>query len=180
MFGLEFGSTFGFTAGLSVFTVDLVGLWGTPVATAHAVSPWDVFRSDRRRALVGGLATGPTFGLAAGITGAFVVGFANVLVVELTSPTLNLTVVQMIWRLCGQQVRFLPLLQAALRRQILRQAGTVYQFRHAALQDFVQSRRSADRPADVTDTQIPDSPTRADASAPVTERPCTNQGEQAV
>jgi hypothetical protein len=32
---------------------------------------------------------------------------------------------------------FLPLLETALDRQVLRQAGTVYQFRHAALQDLL-------------------------------------------
>jgi hypothetical protein len=31
----------------------------------------------------------------------------------------------------------MPLLQTAAQRQILRQAGAVYQFRHAALQDLL-------------------------------------------
>ena len=44
---------------------------------------------------------------------------------------------QVIWRLTGRPVRFLPLLQTALDRQVLRQAGAVYQFRHAALQDLL-------------------------------------------
>lgn len=34
-------------------------------------------------------------------------------------------------------VCFLPLVQDANRRQVLRQAGTVYQFRHAALQNYL-------------------------------------------
>jgi hypothetical protein len=34
-----------------------------------------------------------------------------------------------------ERVRFMPLLEGALARQVLRQAGAVYQFRHADLQD---------------------------------------------
>jgi hypothetical protein len=33
------------------------------------------------------------------------------------------------------QVRFMSLLEQAVSRQVLRQAGTVYQFRHAELQE---------------------------------------------
>ncbi|MEU6264648.1 Ku protein [Saccharopolyspora shandongensis] len=81
----------------------------------------------------------PTGVLLGGLTGGLAVG--------LTTPTLNLTLVQMIWRLRGHRVRFIPLLQTALHKQILRQAGTVYQFRHAALQDFLQTLHTAERPA---------------------------------
>jgi hypothetical protein len=35
------------------------------------------------------------------------------------------------------RIRFMPLLETALQRQVLRQAGAVYQFRHAALQDHL-------------------------------------------
>jgi hypothetical protein len=35
----------------------------------------------------------------------------------------------------GRRVRFMHLLETALARQVLRQAGAVYQFRHADLQD---------------------------------------------
>ena len=49
----------------------------------------------------------------------------------------------------GRPVRFLPLLEEARERQILRQAGAVYQFRHADLQDRLanQYQHSRDRPA---------------------------------
>jgi hypothetical protein len=36
---------------------------------------------------------------------------------------------------CQGRAHFLHLLEDALDRQVLRQAGAVYQFRHAALQD---------------------------------------------
>jgi len=45
--------------------------------------------------------------------------------------------VEVMWALRGRRVRFVPLLQTALDRQVLRQAGAVYQFRHAALQDLL-------------------------------------------
>jgi NACHT domain len=38
-------------------------------------------------------------------------------------------------RLQGEWVRFMPLLEGAMERQVMRQAGAVYQFRHADLQD---------------------------------------------
>jgi hypothetical protein len=46
----------------------------------------------------------------------------------------------------GRRVRFLPLLQTALDRQVLRQAGAVYQFRHAALQDLLARPEGATGP----------------------------------
>jgi hypothetical protein len=41
------------------------------------------------------------------------------------------------WAVQGRPVRFMRLLETALQRQVLRQAGAVYQFRHAALQDYL-------------------------------------------
>src|SRR5262249_62072729 len=77
-----------------------------------------------------GLAAGLTFRPTAGLT----VGLAIVLP---GGPAVQLAVVQVSWALRGRRVRFLPLLQTALKRQVLRQAGAVYQFRHAALQDLL-------------------------------------------
>ena len=51
--------------------------------------------------------------------------------------------VELVWRLRGQRVRFVSLLQTALDRQVLRQAGAVYQFRHAALHDLLASLHAA-------------------------------------
>jgi hypothetical protein len=44
-------------------------------------------------------------------------------------------VAELVLAVGGRRVRFVPLLEDALRRQVLRQAGAVYQFRHAELQD---------------------------------------------
>jgi hypothetical protein len=44
-----------------------------------------------------------------------------------------------IWSLDGRRAHFMSLLEDALAKQVLRQAGAVYQFRHAQLQDLLSS-----------------------------------------
>jgi hypothetical protein len=61
-----------------------------------------------------------------------------------TAPAWQLAMVQMLWLLRGQRVRFLLLLQTALHNGVLRQAGVILQFRHAALQDFLRDHRKPD------------------------------------
>jgi hypothetical protein len=56
---------------------------------------------------------------------------------------LSLLFTEMALRLQGRGVRFMPLLEKALARQVLRQAGAVYQFRHADLQDRLAARYKA-------------------------------------
>ncbi|WP_433304290.1 sensor histidine kinase [Actinoplanes sp. CA-030573] len=60
----------------------------------------------------------------------------------------------------GRRVRFITLLQAAADRQVLRRAGAVYQFRHAALQDFLLT-----TPSDGRDASLPGSETPWDSQA---------------
>ncbi|HET9654594.1 MAG TPA: hypothetical protein VFP72_04530 [Kineosporiaceae bacterium] len=43
----------------------------------------------------------------------------------------------LLWAPDGCRMRVQALLQTALDRQVLRQVGAVYQFRHAALQDLL-------------------------------------------
>jgi len=52
-------------------------------------------------------------------------------------PALKVVVVEVICGLLLKRVQFMSLLETALRNQVLRQAGAVYQFRHAALQDLL-------------------------------------------
>lgn len=151
IYGLVLGITHGLPYGVaSGLAAGLVERGSTPLATAHAVGPLDIYRIDRRRALAFGLVSGFVGGLVfglGGLVGGLVFGLVSGLAVGLVlglaagfGPVLRLTVVQMIWCLRGQPVRFIPLLQTALHRQILRQAGAVYQFRHAVLQDFLRTR----------------------------------------
>jgi hypothetical protein len=79
-----------------------------------------------------GLLFGLTFGVVNGLVTGFRAGAA---------PSLLFT--QLVLRARGLPVRFIPLLEGALDRQVLRQAGTVYQFRHADLQDRLADRYAA-------------------------------------
>jgi hypothetical protein len=152
---LELGFTFGLAFGLGLV---LKSIWFVPLPTAHATDPLEAYQVDRRCSLTMGLAVGIACGIACGfIIGldyGFIIGLlaglgAGLGAMVFVGPTLGLvaglgpalllTIGQMIWWVRGQRVQFLPLLQAALHRQVLRQAGAVYQFRHAALQDFLKT-----------------------------------------
>ena len=80
--------------------------------------------------LGGGLAGGLVAGLADGIAIGIVLG----LMVDLLTFTDNASTALLAAEVVPQ-VRFMHLLETALQRQVLRQTGAVYQFRHAALQD---------------------------------------------
>ncbi|CAM3760809.1 NACHT domain-containing NTPase [Kibdelosporangium persicum] len=120
--------------------VELAAFWANPSATARAGSPLELYQSDLRRSLVLGLGTVLVLGLIGGLMADLAVGLALGFVAGLPSglgPALQLTVVQMTWWSRGRGVRFLPLLNTAVHRQVLRQAGAAYQFRHACLQDYL-------------------------------------------
>jgi hypothetical protein len=154
-FGIGIGLLFGLTFGIAVgFAVGLMELWAVPLPTARAVNPVKVYWSDYRSTLTIGLGVGLTFGFGVGLTVGLrfglrfglVGGLVGGLVVGLlawdmtgSGPARELTISQLTWLLRGRRIRFLPLLQTALHRQVLRQAGAVYQFRHAALQDILKT-----------------------------------------
>ena len=90
-----------------------------PPPPQPAATPASAFRADQRVALL--------LGLAGGLASA---------VVDQASSAVLIAQIALRTQATGY-VRFLPLLQDANRRQVLRQAGTVYQFRHAALQNYL-------------------------------------------
>lgn len=132
--GVGGGLFFGLSIGALV-------LWSTRTARLPSATPVVTYRSDRRTAgilalisgfgigLIVGLGAGPVTGVALGVSAALIAWLAlgQVPLVKLTEVILG----------CHGhgQWRFLALLEDARDRQILRQAGAVYQFRHAALQD---------------------------------------------
>jgi hypothetical protein len=135
----------------------LVNLWRIPLATTSHVTPRLVFRTDVRSQLVSGLIIGLMGGimgwvalalaggilalqLRAGVTFGLTIGLVSGLLVG-AAPSLLFTELAL-W-LRGRRVRFMPLLESALDRQVLRQAGAVYQFRHADLQDRLAERYEA-------------------------------------
>jgi hypothetical protein len=125
--------TFSFAAGLAF------GLLGGP-AFGLAAGLASLLPGGLTLGLAAGLALGFTSGLASGLMVglAWGLGFGLVGLMRLPgSAAPQLIMAEMAWRLRGQRVRFLPLLETALKRQVLRQVGSKYQFRHAALQDLL-------------------------------------------
>ncbi len=125
-----------------------LNLWATPVADSPSSTAARTYRIDRRTSLIYGLVYGLALGLAAGIGGGLAAGIVAGLVAGLTSglvfglafwfvagqvPLVKLTELILIPQRPGR-VHFLHLLEDAFGRQVLRQAGALYQFRHAALQ----------------------------------------------
>jgi hypothetical protein len=140
------GFTFGLVVGL---VLGLGGLWTTPIAASPSVTAVGIYRADLRTSVIFGLMTGlasglvaglgadlefgSTFGLATGV----VCGLGAGLVIGLVTaqvPSVKLTELVLACQGRGR-AHFLHFLEDALDRQVLRQAGAVYQFRHAALQD---------------------------------------------
>jgi hypothetical protein len=147
--GLVLGLASGL-AGLLAFW--LVEAWHTPVAASMDVTPrllyqrnlLSVFVDGSIVGLIGGLVIGLVVGLASelkvGLIGGLICGLMFGLIGGLRSAASSgaassLRLAEIALRLKGQRVRFMPLLETALMRQVLRQAGVVYQFRHADLQD---------------------------------------------
>jgi hypothetical protein len=124
----------------------LYDLWRVPVAPEAASSPRTAYLEDRRTSIRVSVAVA----LAAGL----VFGFAGGMGPEVFDGVLVGIVVYLVGRLVFglgavlgraervlsrsvRRVRFVRLLEDALQRQVLRQAGSVYQFRHAELQDHL-------------------------------------------
>jgi hypothetical protein len=148
----------------------LLHLWAVPLPDIPDNSPLSVYRKDVRAQLVaalvvgvlGGLigaglgplfdfSSGPLEGLAAHGPGpraaiGAVVGPAFALLLGMVlgvvpGASWGLLVTELAWRVHGRgSIRFLALLESARHRQVLRQAGAVYQFRHAELQDHLAGR----------------------------------------
>jgi hypothetical protein len=147
-------------------------VWKRPIAATADVTPRSVYRKDVQTQLVSALLFGLVGGIAAGLTAVpAVIGigvtqldtpfdFVSVAVSALSAgvivgavfaligglrdgATPLLFCTQLAFAMRGRPVRFLPLLEEARERQILRQAGAVYQFRHADLQDRLAEQQGA-------------------------------------
>ena len=116
-------------------------VWATPIAQSPSATPAITYRSDRRTALILSAITGLAMGLilepvTSPVSGG-ALGLATALAAWLAFGQVPLIKLTELILTCRSHSRwhFLPLLEDACDRQILRQAGTVYQFRHATLQD---------------------------------------------
>jgi hypothetical protein len=157
--GLIFGILFGLIALLAFW---LVEAWHVPVAASLDVSPWVLYQKNMRSLLIEGPVVGVMGGFAVwvmaavagrqGLRDALPAAIAGGLVFALLAAlrsaagrgaALSLLVTEIALRLKARRVQFIPLLQTALEKQVLRQAGAVYQFRHADLQDRLADRFEA-------------------------------------
>lgn len=169
---IAMGPIFGLIVWMSVVFVTGAIIFVAQVGSEPAqptMGPFDSFRRARRRSvvdLVVGILWGTLLGLVsecpgAGVgaliqlvsgvdhfavtTSAFVVtsaaGFGWGLRLNVNASLL-LQLHQIGWLLRGRPIRFMRFLETALDRQVLRQAGPVFQFRHALLQDYLASLES--------------------------------------
>jgi hypothetical protein len=132
-FGLVVGLVFGLAFGLQI-----------PTDIKAAPSPSELLAANRKNAVfqscVGCLAFGLAFGLVGGLVNAFVGGFVWGFVVRLSTDAwgrwliLSRVWLPMTGRLPWALTAFLD---DAHQRGMLRQAGAVYQFRHARLQNHL-------------------------------------------
>ena len=140
--GFVFGVVIGLTLGLRV-------LWATPIADSPSASAAGTYQADLRTSVIAGLMAALAGGLAAGLAAglefgpvfgfeaAVVFGLGAGLPIWLTAaqvPLVKLTEFVLACQGSGR-LHFLRFLEEAASRQLFRQAGAVYQFRHAALQD---------------------------------------------
>jgi hypothetical protein len=142
----------------------LLSMWAIAAADLPSSTPAGTYRIERRASLIYGLVyaiaggllaglwaglvtgplsttadrpfSGPTAGFPAGIAFGLAVGGAGWLIVWILSGQISLLkLTELILSLqYRNRIRFMNLLEDASDRQVLRQAGVVYQFRHSELQ----------------------------------------------
>jgi hypothetical protein len=146
--------------GLALFpllTPLILNRWATPVANSPSATVASSYRADRRTGIIYASVYALMLGILVGLltslgqssgaftsTGRLMLGLEWALVAGLVTwlmawlaagqvPLVNLTQLVLVHRL-ESRVHFAQLLEDAFSRQVLRQAGAVYQFRHAAIQ----------------------------------------------
>ncbi|MBM7774062.1 hypothetical protein JOD54_004266 [Actinokineospora baliensis] len=127
----------------------LLGSATRDLTDSPSVTPHNAFRADRRRTLVAAavgavaagamcaplglfddsVASGLVWGVSMGFTGGWVSGLGPAWLLVVARPSFGGP---------ARPYRFTPTLRSALDKQVLRQAGLVYQFRHAELQVYLQ------------------------------------------
>jgi NACHT domain len=152
---LAAGLVVGLTGGLT----GLMDWLKSPLDATLAVTPQSVLRSDRSTAVVW-LVVGLVSGLVLGLISWLVVGLVSGLVLGLVSGLVvglvlglestawgQFTILRVSLAVRGRlPLRLMAFFDDAHHRGVLRQAGAVYQFRHARLQDHLADTGSTSRP----------------------------------
>ena len=145
-----------------MFISVLFNLWATPIADSPASTPASTYRADRRCCAIYGVMYGLLFAVIFGLlywlapqhrvtsgplrgtVSGLAVGSAVWLMAWLVAgqvPRVRLTQMILLPERRGW-ARFLRLFEEGMDRQVLRQAGALYQFRHAALQGYLADMHS--------------------------------------
>ncbi len=147
--GLAFAFAAGFVFGLAIGLACIYGyVCTTPLAGSASATAVSSYHADRRTGVIAGLGIGTVAGVLVGFGFGLTVGIVAGLGARLLAAlvAVQVSVVKLAELILGIQegsrVNFRRLLEDALDRQLLRQAGTVYQFRHAALQDHLAAMNS--------------------------------------
>jgi hypothetical protein len=156
--GLVSGLVSGLMVGLCGFLVVAIAVWSPPLAATVDATPSSVHQKDVQSQLLSSLMIGLLVGVGLALLDSewffyrgLIVGLGNVLLSVIvygiglglpvgllavsSGAASSLLFTELALWAQGRKVRFMPLLETALDRQVLRQAGAVYQFRHADLQD---------------------------------------------
>ncbi len=173
--GIGLGLVFGLVSGL---IGAILGVWGSATVGSPTATPRRLHRQDVRYGLVsglgpclllvligglvGGLYLGRVFGLMSGVAFGLMFGVAFGIISGVafgfrSAASGRLRLAEAVLRRRHGGVRFLSFLDTASARQVLRQAGATYQFRHADLQDRLADRFS-DIPADFGPDPRPTTP----------------------
>jgi hypothetical protein len=133
-------------------SLGLLDVWMVPLPCAETATPAYTYRIDRQASIVTGLGCGPILGLlcvavlpllGGGLKSTIVVGIVGGLLFGLVASLavtsiFKIIFAELILAVTGTgRVNFMLLLEDARDRQVLRQVGTAYQFRHAELQDYL-------------------------------------------
>jgi hypothetical protein len=115
-----------------------------PMDNLPATTPLESYRADRQFAFVSSaislLIAGSLIPVMGWALPAVIAGCA--IVAAALGPALSLGALEVSLTLRGRgRIRFMHFLDDALRRQVLRQVGPMYQFRHAALQEYLAGHR---------------------------------------
>lgn len=159
-FGAVFGPASGLrhalVLGISLAGISILGLiyglvinaWQKGQNSGRSLDPLTSWRRDQRTILTAGLSFGFTeaivvgivagiaFGLKRGLTAGIIVGIVQAGTSGLSLAARSLTLVQLA-RSWHTPVRLMRFLDDARERSVLRTVGSLYQFRHARLQDLL-------------------------------------------
>ena len=157
--GHEAGLGAGFVGVLVGVFRALSELWTVPLPHALTATPTASYQNDRRTSIGAGFGVGLLVGLAAGgFTGGLTGGLVDGLAVGLpgglacgllvglggrfpgglAGGSMKVSLAELVLATTGAgRVKFIRVLEDAHHRQVLHQAGAVYQFRHAELQDHL-------------------------------------------